>query len=222
MEIMKREDKGLRAVIFDMDGVLLDSEKLYCRFWMEAAREAGYDWQMEHSLRMRSLSAEYAAPLVREMFDEHFDYHAVRERRKALMNAYLEIHPIEMKAGVRETLLRLRTMGYKTAVATATDRERTGRYLGQAGLTDLFDEIVCTAMVAHGKPAPDVYLYAAAAIGERPECCLAVEDSPNGILAASRAGLKPVMAVDLSEPGDELQSLLYGCIHSLPELLELL
>ena len=64
----------IRAVIFDMDGILLDTEKIYCHFWMEAGREAGYDWKMEHSLMLRSMAPEFAEPMMKEVFGQDFDY----------------------------------------------------------------------------------------------------------------------------------------------------
>lgn len=212
----------IKAVIFDMDGVILDTEKLYCRFWMEAAREAGYDWQFEHSLMIRSLAGEFSGPLMKGIFGDDFDIEEIRRRRTVRMNAYLEDHPLEKKPGIDALLDYLRSHGYKTAIATASNRTRAMGYLGQVGLQDRFDQFVCTAMVAHGKPMPDVYLYACQQIGEKPEDCMAVEDSPNGILAASRAGCKAVMVPDLSQPDAELEKLLFAKADGLMDIIHFL
>ena len=107
----------IRAVIFDMDGILLDTEKIYCHFWMEAGCEAGYDWKMVHSLMLRSMAPEFAEPMMKEIFGQDFDYHGVRNRRKALMNAYMETHPVEIKPGAEELLRYLKSHYFKTAVA---------------------------------------------------------------------------------------------------------
>lgn len=212
----------IRAVIFDMDGLILDTEKIYCRFWMEAAREFGYDWQFEHSLMLRSMAAEFAAPKMKEIFGEDFDFHAVRSRRKELMGIYMENHPLEKKQGIDELLMYLRSHYYKTAVATATDETRAMTYLDEVGLLNHFDQIVCTSMVPHGKPMPDVYTYACQCIGEKPEACIALEDSPNGIMAAYRAGCRPIMVPDLSQPDEELSKILYGKADRLTDVIRYL
>ena len=102
-----------------------------------------------------------------------------------------------------EILDYLRAKNIKTAVATATDPERTRQYLTQIGIYDKFDQLVSATTVENGKPEPDVYLYACEQIGEKPGDCIAVEDSPNGILSAYRAGLSVVMVPDLAEPDEE-------------------
>jgi HAD hydrolase, family IA, variant 3 len=97
----------------------------------------------------------------------------------------------------------------------------TKSHLTTIGVCDLFDSIVSAKNVAHGKPEPDVYLYACEQIGERPQDCMAVEDSPNGIMAAYRAGLRTVMVPDLTQPDEELTKYLYACVNSLSDLCEL-
>lgn len=212
----------IRAIIFDMDGTILDTEKIYCHFWMEAAREAGYDWQFEHSLMIRSMAGEFAEPKMKGIFGEDFDFWGIRARRKELMKAYMAGHPIEKKPGIDELLDYLKGRYFKTAVATATDETRAMTYLDEVGLFDKFDQIISTGMVSHGKPMPDVYLYACRKIGERPEDCIALEDSPNGLLAAYRAGCKPVMVPDLSQPDEELSKILYGTADNLMDVIQFL
>lgn len=129
---------------------------------------------------------------------------------------------MEKKPGVEEILLYLREAGFKTAVATATDEERAKKYLEEIGVYHLFDKVVCANMVSHGKPMPDVYLYACEQIGEVPEECYAVEDSPNGVKSASSAGCKTIMVPDLTEPDEETAKLLYAKANSLLELKEIL
>ena len=212
----------IRAVIFDMDGLILDTEKIYCHFWLEAARDAGYDWRFEHSLMVRSLAPEFAAPKMKGIFGDDFDFFAVRRRRKEMMDAYMQNHPVEKKPGIDELLDYLKRHYYKTAVATATGEEKAMEYLDQAGVLDCFDQIVCTAMVPHGKPMPDVYLYACKKMGEKPENCIALEDSPNGIMAAYRAGCRPIMVPDLSQPDEELSKVLYGKADTLTDVITFL
>ena len=107
-------------------------------------------------------------------------------------------------------------------MATATDPERTKQYLGSLDRLKYFDQIVCASMVQNGKPAPDIYLEAAARLHVHPSECMALEDSPNGILSAYRAGMYPVMIPDLSEPDEDTKKLLYGCTDHLSKVIKLL
>ena len=173
------------AVIFDMDGVLIDTEKHYNAAWCQAATEAGFPFTREHALLLRSCEAKEGEKLMQGIFGPSFDYYAIRERRRELVRERLAQYGLEKKPGVEETLRFLR------------------------------------AKVAHGKPEPDVYLYACEQIGERPQDCMAVEDSPNGIMAAYRAGLRTVMVPDLTQPDEELTKYLYACVNSLSDLCEL-
>lgn len=212
----------LQGVIFDMDGLILDTEKLLMRFWCEAAAEMGYAMEKKHVLPIRSLDAKYAEPKLQGYFGKDFDYKKVRARRRELMNSYIEAYGIETKKGVRELLLFLREHGYKTAVATATDLERTQRYLKSVDLLQYFDKIICASMVENGKPEPDIYIKAAEELKLVPENCIALEDSPNGILSAYRAGCMPVMVPDLDEPSEETKKLLFGLEENLLKVIDLI
>jgi len=209
------------AVIFDMDGVLIDTEKHYNAAWCQAATEAGFPFTREHALLLRSCEAKEGEKLMQGIFGPSFDYYAIRERRRELVRERLAQYGLEKKPGVEETLRFLRAKGIKTAVATATALDITKSHLTTIGVYDLFDSIVSAKNVAHGKPEPDVYLYACEQIGERPQDCMAVEDSPNGIMAAYRAGLRTVMVPDLTQPDEELTKYLYACVNSLSDLCEL-
>lgn len=209
------------AVIFDMDGVLIDTEKHYNAAWCQAATEAGFPFTREHALLLRSCEAKEGEKLMQGIFGPSFDYYAIRERRRELVRERLAQYGLEKKPGVEETLRFLRAKGIKTAVATATALDITKSHLTTIGVCDLFDSIVSAKNVAHGKPEPDVYLYACEQIGERPQDCMAVEDSPNGIMAAYRAGLRTVMVPDLTQPDEELTKYLYASVNSLSDLCEL-
>ena len=167
----------IKAVIFDMDGVLIDTEKWLNIYWQQAAKEAGFHFTREHGLAIRSLATKYTGPYLQKIFGPEFDYEAIRARRKQLMKEHIEKNGIEKKPDVDEILDYLRSKNIKTAVATATDPERTKQYLTQIGIYDKFDQLVSATTVENGKPEPDVYLYACEQIGEKPKDCIAVEDS---------------------------------------------
>ena len=199
----------IKAVIFDMDGVITDTEKLLVKYWRQAADEMGFDMTYEQALNLRSLAARYAEPYLKELFGESFSYRKVRSRRKELMEEDIERNGIKLKPGLSELMAYLKKHGYKTAIATATDFDRAVDYLEKAGVYGSFDQLCCGPMVEHGKPEPDIYLYAAEKLGVEPNQCIAVEDSPNGILSAHRAGMHPVMVPDLTQPDRELLKLIY-------------
>ena len=206
----------VNAVIFDMDGVLIDTEKHYNKAWCEAAARAGFtEFTREHALMLRSLDARLAAKLMKDIFGEAFDYYAIRETRRAIVAERLEKYGLEKKTGIDEILAFLHSRGIKAAVATATPIELTLEHLEKIGVKDKFDKIVSAKQVENGKPAPDVYLYACEQIGEKPQDCIAVEDSPNGIKAAYAAGCKAVMVPDLTEPDEEVLPMLYGVADTL-------
>lgn len=212
----------IKAVIFDMDGVILDTEPLLAKYWCMAARDFGFPMEYEHALTLRSMCEKYASPFLKKTFGDGFDYRAVRARRKELMNRDIEENGLRLKAGIKELLDYLDTTELKKAVATATDMERTERYLKSAGLFDRFDSICCGPMVENGKPDPDLYLFAADKIGVKPSECIAVEDSPNGIISAYGAGMNTIMVPDLSQPNGELEKLLFGKCGSLTEVIEII
>lgn len=212
----------INAVIFDMDGVLIDTEKHYNAAWCEAARSAGFDFTRQHALMLRSLDAKLASKLMKDIFGEGFDYFAIREVRRRLVAERLAKYGLEKKPGIDELLFFLQKKGIKTAVATATPIELTYQHLERICVKDKFDKIVSAKQVAHGKPAPDVYLYACEQIGEKPENCIAVEDSPNGIKSAYAAGCKPVMVPDLTQPDEEIMPMLYGVAETLTDIKEII
>lgn len=212
----------IKGVIFDMDGLMIDTEKLLTKFWCKAAKLYGFDMTMEHVLGIRSLAAKFAEPKLKGIFGDSFNYMEVRAKRIELMNEYIENNGIEKKKGLDELLIYLKQNGYKIAVATATDLKRTTAYLTRIGIFDYFDKIICASMVKNGKPEPDIYLKASEELGFLPKECIALEDSPNGIISANRAGCIPIMIPDLSEPDDELLKICKTRLDSLDLVIDYL
>ncbi|MGN1147378.1 MAG: HAD family hydrolase, partial [Lachnospiraceae bacterium] len=179
----------IKTVIFDLDGTLIDTEKYFKIFWPQAAKAFGYEMSEEQALALRSLGRPFAPALMKEWFGESFDYVAVREYRRKIMKEHLDKEGLELKPGAGEALSWLKQNGYTVALATATPADRASEQLREVGIDGYFTKIVSAAQVEKGKPAPDVYLYACRELGVQPADCLAVEDSPNGVMSAVAAGL---------------------------------
>ena len=212
----------IRGVISDMDGVILDSEKLYVRFWCEAGNFYGYPMQPEHALGIRSMARPYAIEKLQGWFGEGFDYDLVRNKRVELMDTYVSEHGIDAKPGARELLSCLKEQGFRVALATATAKDRAEAYLERVDLLKYFDVVASARMVAHGKPEPDIYLYAADQLGLSPHECLALEDSPNGVRSAHAAGCKTILVPDLDDPSGQLEGLLDGVADGLSDVIRFL
>lgn len=212
----------VRAVIFDMDGLLLDTEKLLVKFWCEAAKESGFDMTREIALNIRSMHRSFAIPYLKDALGEDFDYPKIRSRRMELMNEHIKKHGIELKAGAKALLTYLNSNKIPAAVATATDYERAENYLKMTGIFDYFDKIICATMVKRGKPMPDIYLYAAEQLDLDPSECVALEDSPNGVKSAASAGIRTIMVPDLTEPDEELSRIIAAKADSLEDVIDII
>lgn len=224
LTILKPEITGtpVKGVLFDMDGILLDTEKLYCRFWQEAAIACGYPMTREQALGMRSLNRTAGQQQLERYFGPEVDIHVIREQRIALMDAYTDAYGVELKPGVKEVLSAIREKGIRCAITTSSPIERVKRHMAPHGILSCFD-CICTGYdVARGKPAPDIYLKGARMLGLRPENCLAVEDSPAGLLSANRAGCQVVLIPDQDPVTDDTRPLLYAMGDSLEDLIPLL
>ncbi len=214
--------EDIKAVIFDLDGTLTDTEKFYQTAWPEALGHFGYKCEPWMPLELRSLGRPFAIDTFKEWFGEDFDYNQVREYRKKIVADILAKNGIPLKPGAKEILEWLREHGILTSVATANDYERTKGYLERLGLFDHFDRIICSDMVKLGKPAPDIYAYACEQLGLDPKETFAVEDSPNGVTSAYLAGCNVIMVPDLTEPDEELRGKLYARVDKLMDITGLL
>ncbi len=209
----------VKGVIFDLDGLILDTEKLYQKFWKEASMKCGYKMSEETVLKLRSLDSGLAREMLKETFGKDYSYEKVKQVRAALMAEYVEQHGIEAKPGVRELSDHLKANGLKTAIATATNYERATCHLKLAGVRDCFEDIICACELEHGKPFPDVYLYACKKLGLKPEECIALEDSPNGVRSAHAAGCRVICVPDHRDVEDEVKPLIAASAESLADVI---
>ena len=214
--------RPIRGILFDMDGLVLDSEALYTRFWREAANALGFPMTVEQSLGMRSLGKKLGQPYLESLFGPDIDYATLRSKRIELMDAYVAQHGIAVKPGIYELLDYMDANGIPGAITSSSPMAFIEKHLSAVNLLHRFQKLCSGHAIPNGKPAPDIYLLGAKELGLKPEECLALEDSPTGILSAYRAGCLPVMIPDLDQPNAETQTLLYAKADSLKDIVDIL
>jgi len=219
---MKLKGQKYAAVVFDMDGVIFDSERLVIECWKAIAGKYSIVDVETVCRECLGTNKEASRRKFLEYYGENFPYDAYKSEMSALYHERYSGGRLPMKPGIKELLIFLRENGKHTALASSTRRQVVTQELADAGLMGYFDEIICGDMVARSKPEPDIYLKACECLGVAPEDAYAVEDSYNGIRSAAAAGLKPVMVPDLAEPTVEMEALAEVILPSLLEVKEYL
>ena len=209
------------GVLFDMDGVVIDTETLFARFWIEAAHALGYPMTREQALQLRSLSTVTGQPKMESFFGPGVSYDEIRNKRVELMDAWIEVHGVEEKKGIRELLAHLKEKGIPCAITSSSPLPVIRKHLTSLGLIDGFTALCSGRDLERGKPAPDIYLHGAERIGVPPENCLAIEDSPAGIESAWRAGCMAIIVPDQDQPDDTTLSRSFAKADSLLDVIEL-
>ena len=212
--------RDIKAFVFDMDGVIFDSERAVIECWKKVAPGYGIDDIEVHCHAACGLTAAETRKLFTARYGEDLPYDEMIAKRRILIRQMFDEGKVAVKPGVRELLGYLKDNGYKVALASSTSREWVMRELDQAGLTGFFDEIVCGDMVTRSKPAPDIFLEACSRLHTDPSEAAAVEDSYNGVRSATSAGLYTIMVPDLLEPDEEMRDKADLILDSLVLVLE--
>jgi HAD superfamily hydrolase (TIGR01509 family) len=204
----------LEAVVFDMDGLLLDTEAVYRVAIREACAGLGYEMAEPFYLSLIGTPDETSDAMMLAQFGAAFplrDFHlGCRAQFEGLCREGVPLRP-----GAEELLRVLVRRGIPRGVATSTSRRTAEDHLARAGIRGQLDVLVTRSDVTHGKPHPESFLKAAAALGAAPARCLALEDSHNGVRAAAAAGMATVMVPDMLPPTEEIRALCVGVVDSL-------
>ena len=207
-----------KAVIFDMDGVIFDSERLVLEGWQEIAAKYGIKGMEEVLPRCLGVNAQATREIFREYYGQDFPYDEYTKEASALFHSRYGNGKLPLKPGVKELLSYLKENGYLVGLASSTRQAIVEQEIRDAGLMPYFDNLVCGDMLKRSKPEPDIYLKACENLDVEPRMAVAVEDSYNGIRSAKRAGMVPVMVPDMVQPDEEMRSLAHKICKDLFEV----
>lgn len=214
--------RGYEAVIFDMDGVIFDSERLVLECWAEVAQKYGIQNMEPICLKCTGLTVTASKEVMKEHFGADFPYDEYKKEMSALFHERYDGGRLPLKPGVVELLSYLKKEEKKVALASSTRSAVVRAELKDAGILSFFDAVICGDMVERSKPEPDIFLKACACLHVEPAQAYGIEDSHNGIRACYKAGMRPIMVPDLVPPTEEMRKLSEAILSSLIDVKEYL
>ena len=214
---------NIKAVLFDMDGLMVDTESLATEAFIHSAKKQGYDMTKEETLMVLGFTTKS----IYEFWENYFKNSDVSGKQlvddhyKYIENVLFTTGPKKMPY-IEELLKYLKENNYKVAVASSSNMNHIINNMEKTGLKKYIDEFASGAEVENGKPAPDVFLLAAERLGVEPKKCLVLEDSKAGVIAGSSAGAKVIMVPDMFKSDDECKEKAYKIVNNLGEVINML
>jgi HAD superfamily hydrolase (TIGR01509 family) len=206
---------GIELIIFDMDGLMFDTEKISYIGWKEAARQ--YNYQIGRDLFEKTIGTNITKTkeIYFNHFGEKFPFELIRHERVKISDEIIKTKGVPIKKGLYELINYLNENGIKKAVATSTSRDRALNLLSLVKINSFFDYILCGDEIKNSKPNPEIFLKVADKLQCSPNKCLVLEDSEAGIIAAYQAGMMPIMIPDIKEPSKEVQNFIFRKMDNL-------
>jgi len=208
----------LELIIFDMDGLMFDTERIAYISWKQAALIHGYELNGDIFNKTIGANLERTKEIYLEHFGNGFPIEEVTDQRIIIAENLIKTNGVPIKSGLYELLDYLKDLDVKKAVATSTSRGRAFTLLKMASIDSYFDYVLCGDEIKNSKPNPEIFLRVAEKLDCRPESCFVLEDSEVGILAAHRAGMLPIMIPDMKFPNEELGKLAFRQMSTLLEV----
>ena len=208
----------IKGAVFDMDGLMFDTENLTFKIWNEILTEKGYSYSFDIYKKTIGVRSAEVKDFYSNLYGNSFDYDKIKAEAMERFWKYTKEQGVPIKTGLFEILDYLKGKKIKIALATSTTTKSAIEILTRAKVIDYFDRLICGDMVKNSKPDPEIFITAVKELGEKPQNCIALEDSINGIKSAYNAGLKCIMVPDLIEPTKEIRPMLFGLCQDLTQV----
>jgi len=216
---MQHNLEKIRTVIFDMDGVLFDTEKVYLDVWTSVCEKYGYKMTKEIYCKVIATGRENVKRVFKKEFGDNIPIEEMYKEKDIKLAIELEKN-VPVKDGAYELLTYLKNKKYNLALATSASKERMNKQLNHAGFRWIFDEVVSRDEVREIKPNPEIFLKVANKLGVDPKECIVIEDSLAGVKAAYRGNMTPIHVVDLKTSDEEIKKYCYRSFNNLIEIKE--
>lgn len=212
----------IKGIIFDMDGLIFDSERVVQRAWSEIGEECGYPSMGDQIYQTVGFNRRRREEYFKSVYGQDFPHDLFVDKTRDIFSRIVDTEGLPMKAGAKEVLMLAKEKGLRIGLATSSSSDYAKEELTTAGIYEYFDGFVFGNMVTKSKPDPEIYLKACEEVGIKPKDGLALEDAPSGVESAYRAGLRVIMVPDLVQPDEATRAKAWKVAGSLEEVIPLL